>query len=364
MKRRVIFLVLIVLTPILLAFFFERVPPSTIGVKQVMWGGGIVAKDHAAGFHIGIGGYHKWYMLPARTHFAHFTSTEAIGKIDSRTSSYSGPLNIRTLDANTVTIDVSVAYRIRADKAHELVQSGAQAEYPIFIKGIIKDKLRSEFASLSSEQLQDTDQRLAMVEKAIPVLNEAMATYYCEAEAVLIRRFVFEPEYEVRLQEKQFLRQKALLDEAQTTEANEQKTVNLIDRQIQAAELQLTQDWEKRIQEKVSEFEVKIAQIAADARVYQQRTLAEGEAGRVIAEANGQLAIEKAEALRNELRTEALNSKGGSILLALEAADNLNMPRVTLNSDDPSVPLVLDLSQLTKLLVGTLEAAASSSNGE
>jgi len=30
----------------------------------------------------------------------------------------------------------------------------------------------------------------------------------------------------------------------------------------------------------------------------------------------------------------------------------LNLPEVTLNSNDPSVPTVLDLSELTKMLVG------------
>ena len=69
--------------------------------------------------------------------------------------------------------------------------------------------------------------------------------------------------------------------------------------------------------------------------------------------------IEKAEALRNQLRTEALNSEGGSILLALDAAQNLNMPKVTLNSDDPAVPLVLDLGQLTQMLIGITGGSAS-----
>ena len=60
-------------------------------------------------------------------------------------------------------------------------------------------------------------------------------------------------------------------------------------------------------------------------------------------EAEGQLAVDQAEALRNQLRNEILNSTGGSIFLALEAAENLNMRKVMLNSNDPRVPLVLDL---------------------
>ena len=106
------------------------------------------------------------------------------------------------------------------------------------------------------------------------------------------------------------------------------------------------------MQEKKSEYDVLIATIRADANVYAAEMKAEGDAEKVIAEATGQLALEMAEALRNELRTLALNSEGGRILLALQAAENLNIPSVILNSDDPAVPTILNLSELTKMLVG------------
>jgi hypothetical protein len=48
----------------------------------------------------------------------------------------------------------------------------------------------------------------------------------------------------------------------------------------------------------------------------------------------------------------ALGTRGGRIFLALRAAQNLAVPSVTLNSNDPRVPLVLDLDELTRVLVG------------
>jgi regulator of protease activity HflC (stomatin/prohibitin superfamily) len=352
MKKLIWFVIVLILTPILLALLFKRIPPATIGVKQYMWGGGIVEDDFPTGFHLGMSGYHKWYLLPAKTHFIHFTESGAIGRKVSDTDSWNPPLNIRTRDNNLVSIDVSVAYKIRDGQAHEIVSTGLTQRYRERVKAKALGVLRSELAKLSSEDLQSTERRLAQVNLSLPNLDQALSEFHCAAEAILIRRISFEQQYESKLQEKQYLSQKANLDVALTRQAEEQKTVNLIDRQIEAAELQLVQDWGKRFQLKRSEYEVLIAQIDADARIYEQRTLAEGEAGRVIAEANGSLAIEKAEALRNQLRTEALNSEGGSILLALEAAENLNMPSVTLNSDDPNVPLILDLGQLTKMLIG------------
>lgn len=352
MKKLIWLIVVLILTPILLAVLFKRIPPATIGVKQYMWGGGIVEEDFETGFHLGMSGYHKWYMLPRKTHFIHFSGSDTAGKQASPTDSWNPPLSLRTRDNNVVSIDVSVAYRIREGEASRIVAKGLQQEYRTRVRSKALSVLRSELPALSSEDMQSTEIRLARVAQTLPALDKALSEFHCEAEAILIRSIGFEPLYEDKLQEKQYLRQRANLDGALTLKNNEERKVNLIEKQIVAAELELEQDWEKRLQEKRSEYEVLIAQIDADARIYEQRTLAEGEAGRVIAEANGTLAVEKAEALRNQLRTEALNSEGGSILLALEAAENLNMPSVTLNSDDPNVPLILDLGQLTKMLIG------------
>jgi hypothetical protein len=74
--------------------------------------------------------------------------------------------------------------------------------------------------------------------------------------------------------------------------------------------------------------------------------------------------VDQAEALRNELRNAILNSRGGDIYLALEAAENINMPSVTLNSNDPRVPIVLDIAELTRVLTGAASAATTPPTNE
>jgi regulator of protease activity HflC (stomatin/prohibitin superfamily) len=350
MKKLIAFLVVLLLVPIFVAVLFKRVPPATIGVKQSQWGGGIIQEDFHTGFHIGVSGYHKWHFLPATTHFIHFTGSKAINR--SETVTYQPPLEIRTADGNTVNYEVSVAYRIKADEAWQIVSEGLKIQYQDRVKSKVTSILRDQLSKLSSEDLQLTETRMKLVQNAFPYLEKDLSEFHCQAESILIRRFGFQKEYEQKLQDKQFLRQQTLLDQALTLVAEQEMTVNLLERQIVAAELAKTQEWEKRIQQKTSEYDVLIATIRAEASVYAANTMAEGDAEMVIAEANGQLALEKAEALRNELRTAALNSEGGRILLALTAAENLDIPKVTLNSDDPSVPTILNLSELTKMLVG------------
>jgi regulator of protease activity HflC (stomatin/prohibitin superfamily) len=357
MKRSLItLLILLVVLPIATALLFKRIPPATVGVKQNQWGGGIVESDFSTGFRLGISGYHKWHYLPTRTHFLHFTGTTAPQYFTSDDiSKWANPLEIRTTDNNVVTFELSVAYKVIPGEAHKIVMDGLKLHYPDRVKSVVMAVLRQELPKLTSEDLQLTDLRLDRVASTLPFLNERLKEFHCEAESILIRKLQFQRDYESKLQEKQYFRQKALLDRALTLVAEEEKTVNLIERQIVAAEMAKTEDWEKQIQEKRSEYEVTIASIVAEARVYATETLAQGEAERVKAEARGSLYLAEADALKKELRTQALNSKGGSIMLALEAADNLNLPEVTLNSDDPAVPIILDLSELTKLLIGTVD---------
>ena len=350
MKKLIVLLVVLVLAPIMVAVLFKRVPPATIGVKQSQWGGGIIQDDYPTGFHLGISGYHKWHFLPATTHFIHFTSSKSMG--NSETVTHQPALEIRTADGNTVNYEVSVAYRIKPGEAWQIVGEGLKIQYQDRVKSKVTSILRDQLSKLSSEDLQLTETRMKLVQNAFPFLEKDLSAFHCQAESILIRRFGFQTEYEQKLQDKQYLRQQTLLDQALTLVAEQEMTVNLLERQIVAAELAKTQEWEKDIQVKTSEYDVLIATIRADAAVYAAETMARGDAELVISEANGQLALEMAEALRNELRTAALNSEGGRILLALTAAENLDIPKVTLNSDDPSVPTILNLSELTKMLVG------------
>lgn len=350
MKGFLAFLAVLILVPLLYLGLFENVPPARIGVKQNLWSGkGVVKEDFGLGLHLGVTGVHRWYFLPARTHFLNFTGEE--GPRDEVVQ-YLEPLEIRTTDGNIVTVEVTVSYRIREGQGHKIIAEAAQQFYRERVASVVTAVLRGELPKLTSEDLQETAKRVKRVAEILPVLDQSMSVYHCTADQILIRRIRFQKEYEEQLQEKQYLRQLANLDQALTRQAEEEKTVNAIDRQIQAAELKLNQEWEKRIQEKRSEYDVKVAQIRGAAEIYSRRTRAEGEAERVIRTANGRLAIEKAEALRNELRTQALDSEGGRVLLALEAAENLNLPSVVLNSDDPAVPKILDLDALVKMLVG------------
>lgn len=347
----IVVLVIAVVVPMLFLFLFKRILPTEIGVKQVLVGSiGVVPEDHAGGFHLGITGLHRWYELPRATHFLHFVGDR---ERDTATTLWEPPLNIRTKDNNETEIDCTVPYRIRDGEAHLIVSIGLRNEYRSRVKETVKKVLREQLAQLTSEDWQETETRLARIAMVMPMLNTELAKFHCEAQDILIRAVTFQSEYEAKLQEKQYLTQKANLDRAQTAVADEEKVTNSIEKQIGAAEAQLTAEWDKKFQAERSRYDVLISEIAAQAKVYEARTRSAADADYVKLLAEGQLALDKARALRDALRNEALRSEGGRVFLALQAAQNLKIPSVTLNSNDPRVPLVMDLDALTSVLLGS-----------
>ncbi|MDF1800299.1 MAG: SPFH domain-containing protein [Planctomycetota bacterium] len=333
------------------ALLFERVPPTMIGVKQVQWsGGGIIEEDFGTGFHLGISGYHKWYLLDRRTQFLTFSDDG-----DREGGAMQPALKIITSDNNRVSVDLTVSYRIKPGEANQLVVSGLRGVYRERVTSTVTDVMRAQLAQLTSEQLYSTVTRLERSKATLPVLREALAELFIEPDVILLRAVRFPPEYEERLQTKQLTYQTKLLANAQQAVEAELQETGTSEKEIEAAEKELRGTWDKQLQEVQSENLVQISEIYGDAEKYDRTTRAEADADFETMLAEGGLAIDKAEALRNSLRNQALDTAGGAIYLAKQAAENLDIREVTLNSNDPRVPTVLDLGELVDLLIGSEE---------
>ena len=325
-----------------------RVPPDQYGVRQNLWAGGVVEETFPTGFHVGVGAVHRWYLLDRRTHFLTFS--------DSGTNSGVGQtvpaLRFRTRDNNVTDFDVSVTYRILPEEAFMLVAEGNHDKYRGLVYKAIEDILREEFAQMSSEETYSTEERTRVSREALPKLKAALASLHVEPDRILIRSVRFQEGYERRLQDKQLTYQKRRLAEAEKLLEDQRAITETLAAEIEAAEKELRGDWDKRLQQASSDNEVAIAGILAEAEVYSKTKSANADATFEELVADGGLAIAKAEALRNELRNKALDTKGGRIFLARQAAENLQFEHVTLNSNDPDVPSVIDIGAMVKLLIG------------
>ena len=355
-------LALLILGLLSVSLFFERIEPGEIGVRQNLWGsGGVLEEDFTAGYHLGITGVHKWHILDRRTHFIDLASESS--QLESsrryRNSQQEGPLEFRTTDNNVVTLDVTVVYRIKDGKGHAIVNDGAQIQYRERVASQVRSVLREELSKLTPEDFQETDKRLAAAEQALPVLAESIDVYHVVPERILIRAVRFLPSYESKLQQKQLAQQQEKLAIAQRHVEDAEKETGSIEKETEAREKEETAEWDKTLQEMRSLNEVAIREVNAAAVRYdaQVRPAADAEYEEAVAE--GKLAIAQAEALRDELRNAALDTAGGRILQARTAAENLQFDSVTLNSNDPSVPSVIDIDALRDLLIGASSGAAN-----
>jgi regulator of protease activity HflC (stomatin/prohibitin superfamily) len=351
MKTAKVFLVvigLVLLGSVASAFLVERVPPGKLGVRQNLWAGGVVEETFETGFHVGVTGMHKWHLLDRRTHFLTFSDAGTASSVGRTVPA----LSFRTRDNNVANFDVSVTYRVKPDEAHLLVAEGNHQKYRDLVYKATEDILREEFAQMASEEIYITDERMRVSREALPKLDAALETLHVVPDRILIRSVRFQEGYERRLQEKQLTYQKRRLAEAEKLLEDQRGITETLSAGIEAAEKELRGDRDKELQEVRSANQIQIAGIAAEAQVYEQRTRSDADATYEELIADGTLAIDKAEALRNELRNKALDTKGGRIFLAQQAAENLQFEHITLNSNDPNVPSVLDIGAMVRLLIG------------
>jgi len=338
-----IFIVLVALQTL-----FVRIHPWEFGVKQNLLAKEIVENDFGTGFALRIPGLHQWHRMDRRTHFVTFADQDVRTALGTNKPA----LEIRTKDNNLATYDLSVTYKIIEGRAHKIVMERRKDIYRERVLATVEAVMREELAQLASEEIFSTEARLAVAHTALVRLREELQEFHCVADQVLIRAIRFPAGYEARLQEKQLTYQKRELAESQR-KVEDQRAITLTKAaEIGAAEKELRGDWDKKLQTAQSENEVAIAGVRAVANIYDQETRARASARYEISMANGNLQVEKAEALRNELRNKALDTTGGRIYLAQQAAQNLDFKSVTLNSNDPRVPSVIDISAMVRLLVG------------
>ena len=320
--------------------------PTEIGVLQKNWGtnAGVVAEDLAPSKRFVIPGRETLHRLDRRTQFVRF-GMESEGN--------SAPsLELRTPDDLEVTLGVTVAYRIAPGQAHRLVQDGTRGTYPLLAKAAIERVLLDDLASLTRDEWSSVDARDLAETRALEAVQGALDPFHLEARGVYISSMWFPPAFEVELMEQKLLEQRILTDAmlARRDERNyelqvEQEAVQRAEGERRAQLDFVLEEERLRLAKEVREVERGAATYAFEKETVADNTYEKSLAG-------GRLAIAKAEALRERLMNEALESEGGRLMLARDAAENLNFKSVSLDANNPSVPSVLNLDELSRLLVG------------
>lgn len=121
---------------------------------------------------------------------------------------------------------------------------------------------------------------------------------------------------------------------------------------LEAEVRELRNEGLRAIEQERLAFETTLAQRKRDTNLAVDRSASEVDVQLTRLDAEGDLALARAQALESQLEGEALAAPGGRHHLAREAARNLKLTEVELDSRDPRVPNLFDIDGLMALLIG------------
>jgi hypothetical protein len=322
-----------------------RVRPGEIGVRQVDFGGrGIVERDYGPGLYLSLPFYESWHLVDGTTQVLSFAWETEGGDFDI--------LDVRTRDGNVVKLGASVVHRVRKGEAWQLVRDGLKSAWRRRVRATAETVLAQELATLSTEEIAATEPRLLCSAGVTRKLDALLAEDHVEVESVLVTQVWFGPQYEKKLQAKQLAAQQSLLQEAATGVDAQRAKIEVFQQEIENSARTIAADWDRRIAERSAQGRGEIAAVRSGTKFYDETRRAAAKADRDRLAFEGDQLIARSEGLKDSLMRKALSTGGGRMWLARQAAGNLNIRQVTLNSNDPSVPSVLDLDAMVKLLVG------------
>ncbi|MCK5797530.1 MAG: SPFH domain-containing protein, partial [Deltaproteobacteria bacterium] len=148
------------------------IQPGTVGVRYNN-ALGLLEEDLQPGWHLEITGLHRVWRLPTRYLFLKYSGRNA--------------LSIRTKDNNTVTVDVSVSYRVIPGQAWSVMDAGnhlktsGRYRFERFANDTTISVLRERLAQLKSHDFYNTDRRLAIAKTTRDALNTALKGLHLQA---------------------------------------------------------------------------------------------------------------------------------------------------------------------------------------
>lgn len=335
-------IVLIGLSIIGVKFFVIKVSVDQIGVRTKIWGvsRGIVQKDYGPGWHRAISGIDQWDLYDCTIQTLEFAKEPSRLGHDERKEAA-----IRTADDYDVSVDMIVKYQIIRGSTWKLRQDlGAGERYKIIVENEIRDIARSVFGRMIERDLYNPVEKRKRAEECKIQLTERLATRHVDVIDVLILEMRFDPQLERKIKNIKLAELDNVLNKSKTLAAEQRGITQTIDADTEAIAQKITGDKERAVTVLDAETSKAITEILAEADKYYVQKRAEGDLYKQQRIAAGTLLIKQSQAEGERLRREALTGAGGDVIVAMEAARNMNLADVNLSSLDMNLLDVEDMA--------------------
>ena len=350
----------IIVIIVIVRFMIIRVPMDQIGVKTAVWGlkRGVVQKDYKPGWHRYIRKTATWDLYDATVQTFNFTREARTpdGKIESR------ELPIRTVDDYNVTVDVIIKFQIQRGKAHKIREEiGPGDRYKVFIASDIREISRNVLGKMTEKDLYNPDQKRRRAEEAKQLLAVAFASRHINIIDFLILDMRFDPQLERKIKNVKLAELDEVLNISKERAVNQRGITQTIDATTEALAEKIQSNKDGKIVSLNAEMVTKVTEILADANKFLIEKKAEGNLYKEERRAAGVLLIARAKAEGERLRRKAMTGTGGDLIVALEAARNINLEDVVVSTQDIDL---LDIEKMIDKLGGVIESRESSGTRE
>lgn len=304
------------------------VPPNMVAIKQVFYGSnrGIQQEIYKPGVYFLMPGVEQFHLFPQEIQVINYSNSQSEVSDSERTEK---AIDVKTSDGYSVAVDVSVLYRV--DNPYKVyTASGAGNSYEdIIINKLAKPILLQTLGELNAEEFYVGSKRIEKIKRAQELLTALLKEQGVHLEAILVRRYVYDPKYQALIEGRKVKDQTVFWREAEAAAEIEKRKRDTIIAQGEAASKTELQRGESEVQK-----------LHAEADLYQRK-----------AGAQGKLLVETAEAQGTKLESDAYLGQGAENVVGIKMAEVLKGVRIlVLPSDGKDGVNPLDMGSLLNKL--------------
>ena len=321
-----------------------RVEIDQIGVKTTIWGisRGVVQKDYKPGWHRFIRQIETWDLFDGTVQTLSLTreARNTEGKIESQ------EIRIRTADDYEVSVDIIVKYQIMKGKANKIRQEiGPGNRYKMFVESETKDVARSVLGRMTEKDLYNPDEKRRRAEEAKILLASQVKSRHVRIVDWLILDMRFDTQLERKIKNVKLAELDELLNVAKEKAVGKRGITQTIDASTEALAQKIQSDKDGKIVSLKAEMDTKVTKIVSSANKFMIEQKAEGDHYSHVKHAAGELLVDRAKAEGERLRRLAMTGLGGDLIVALEAARNMNLEDIVVSTQD------MDLLDVDEMII-------------
>jgi regulator of protease activity HflC (stomatin/prohibitin superfamily) len=306
-----------------------KIKPGMTGVVNAEWTSGLVEHDYGPGYHWDVGPMHTWTLFDTTVQTLHFNrDVEHAPHGDAV-----GPLSVKSGDGATVTLDVTIKYRIAEGSVWRVMKEfGPGDRYKTPVGNTARNILRGALGALKTEDFYDPTVRERVAHEMERDLKKQLDQMHISLIAILIRDLTFDAEFEKRIKDKVLSVQEAELKIALTKAADFKGRTQKIEADTESKVIVINQERDKTIVEMRARTQKEVENTRATYQQVVAQTKSDADLYSATKEAEGTKLLKEAEAEGQRLRRDALSGQGANLYVALELARSLNLGSMTFST--------------------------------